>query len=76
MQFLVFCAKQTTKTGAASAFGDEAAAMQVVVYGLKGSSLRTLQLMTGGGMGDRIVQTLLHLFNGRPGSALMTLFGC
>ena len=56
--------------------GDGDAAISVVVGGLKGSSLRTLQLMTGGGMGDKIVQVLLHLFNGRPLAALMHLLGC
>ena len=74
---LLASAELFARRGAASGLGDGEAVVNVVVEGLKGSSLRTLQLMTGGALSDRGVQMLLHCFNGRPLAALAHgLGGC
>ena len=46
-----------------------------MVGGLLGSSLRSLQLMTGNMFNDKIVEFLLHVFNGRYCSAVLRLCG-
>lgn len=76
VQSLVIGAKQSAKSGVASGLGDGDAAVSVVVGGLLGSSLRSLQLMTSGMFNDTIIETLVHMFNGRPFSAMARLVGC
>ena len=75
VQSLVIGAKQSAKGGVATGLGEGEAAVSVVVGGLKGSSLRSLQLMTGGMFTDTIVEALVHLFNGRLLSAFLRFFG-
>lgn len=75
VQSLVIGAKQSAKAGAAEGLGDGDAAVSVVVGGLLGSSLRSLQLMTSNMFNDTIIEILLHLFNGKPFSAIGRLFG-
>ena len=75
VQSLIIGAKQSAKRGVATGLGEGEAAVSVVVSGLKGSSFRSLQLMTGGMFNDTIVEFLVHLFNGRLISALMRLCG-
>ena len=60
--------------GIASGLGDAEAAVSVAVYGLHGSSLHSLQLMTYGGhrgwFSDAVVDWCVHVLNGRFLSAL------
>lgn len=76
VQSLVIGAKQTASSGGATGLGEGAAAESVVVSGLLGSSLRSLQLMTSGMFTDMTIETLVHLFNGRPCAAAARLVGC
>lgn len=76
VQILVLGAKSTAKGGLAKGLGDGEAVMQVCVGGLLGSSIGSLQLMTGGVLPDCAKEFFVYMLNGRYLSALARLFGC
>ena len=76
VHILVMGARRTARSGGASGLGDVYTAEQVVVGGLLGSSLGSLQLMTGGVMPNHVLEALLHFVNGNFMSAILRLFGC
>mmetsp|Transcript_12524 Transcript_12524/g.25155 ORF Transcript_12524/g.25155 Transcript_12524/m.25155 type:complete len:196 (+) Transcript_12524:1658-2245(+) len=73
VQAMTLGARATAKSGAASTLGDSEAIEAVCVGGLLGSSLKSLQQMTGGRMPDRILETTVHLLNGELIPALRRL---
>lgn len=76
VQVMLMGARSTAKSGIAAGLGDGEAVVAVCVGGLLGSSLGSLQLMTGGVMPDFVLDAIVHMLNGRYLSALARLVGC
>ena len=66
-------ARVTAKSGAAATLGDSEAVEAVCVGGLLGSSLQSLQQMTGGVLPTRVLDAAVHLLNYELLAALLRL---
>ena len=66
----------TAKSGLSAGLGEGDAVVAVCVSGLLGSSLGSLQLMTGGVMPDNVRDAIVHVLNNEWLRAVMRLVGC